>query len=89
VLVCCGAVTISTWSKELQSNFVSNWVKVLQKLMNCYTKHMEVILCLVQQHLNGLSDFEMVGSHWRMMERSGRPTTSRNEQTIEKVCDSP
>jgi hypothetical protein len=46
VLWCC--VTILTWSKELQSNFVSNWVKVLPKLMNCYKKRMEVILRLVQ-----------------------------------------
>jgi hypothetical protein len=56
VLWCC--VTISTWSKELQSNFVSNWVTVLPKLMNCYKKHMEVILCLVQRHLNDLNNFE-------------------------------
>jgi hypothetical protein len=62
---------ISTWSKELPSNFVSDWVKVLPKLMNCYKKHMEAILCLVQRHLNGLNDFERVGSRWRMtMEKS-------------------
>jgi hypothetical protein len=73
VLWCC--VTISTWSNELQSNFVSNWVKVLPKLMNCYKKHMEVILCLVQQHLNGLNDFERVGSHWRMMMEKSRVKT--------------
>jgi hypothetical protein len=32
---------------------------------------MEVILCLVKGHLNGLNDFEWVGSRWRMtMEKS-------------------
>jgi hypothetical protein len=39
--------------------------------MNCYKKRMEVILCLVQRNLNGLNDFEKVGSRWRMaMEKS-------------------
>jgi hypothetical protein len=34
-------------------------------------KAMEVILCLVQRHLNGLNYFERVGSRWRMtMEKS-------------------
>jgi hypothetical protein len=75
VLWCC--VTISKWSEELQSNFVSNWVKVLPKLMNCYKKRMEVILCLFQRHLNGLNDFERVGSRWRMaMEKSRVKTMS-------------
>jgi methyl coenzyme M reductase subunit C len=73
VLWCC--VTISTWSKELQSNFVSNWVKVLPKLTNCYKKRMEVIPCLVQRHLNGLNDFERVGSRWRMMMEKSRVKT--------------
>jgi hypothetical protein len=36
VLWCC--VMISTWSKELQSNFVSNWVTVLPKLMKLLQK---------------------------------------------------
>jgi hypothetical protein len=39
---------------------------VLPKVMNCYKKRMEVILCLVQRHLNELNDFERVGSRWRM-----------------------
>jgi hypothetical protein len=64
VLWCC--VTISTWSKESQTNFVSYCVKVLPKLMNCYKKRREVILCLVQRHLNGLNNFEGVQIRWRM-----------------------
>jgi hypothetical protein len=72
---CVFCVTISTWSKELQSNFVSNWVKVPPKLMNCYKKRMEVILCLVERHLNGLNDFERVGSRWRMTMEKPRMKT--------------
>jgi hypothetical protein len=64
VLWCC--VTISTWSKELQSNFVSKWVKVLPKVINYYKKRTEVIRCLVQRHLNDLNDFKRVGSRWRV-----------------------
>jgi hypothetical protein len=71
VSVCCGAVSQFRHGAELQSNFVSNWIKVLPKLMNFYKKRMEVILCLVQRNLNGLNDFEKVGSRWRMaMEKS-------------------
>jgi hypothetical protein len=53
--VCCGAVSrFRHGAKSCNQIFVSNWVKVLSKLMNCYKKRMEVILCLVQRHFNGL-----------------------------------
>jgi hypothetical protein len=38
--------------------------------MNCRKKHTEVILCLVQHHLNGLNDFERVRSRWSMTKKS-------------------
>jgi hypothetical protein len=46
--------------------------------MNCYKKRMEVILCLVQWHLNGLNDFERVWSRFRMTMGKSRVKTMFN-----------
>jgi hypothetical protein len=78
-------VTISTWSKELQSNFVSYWVKVLpihellQKAYGSDSLSRPTTFEWFEQFREGRESLEDD-------ERSGRPTTSRNEQTIEKVC---
>jgi transposase len=84
VLWCC--VTISTRSKELLSNFVSNWVKVLPK-------HNELLQKVYGSdslsHSTAFEWFKQFREGWELLEDdelSGRPTTSRNEQTIEKVC---
>jgi hypothetical protein len=49
--------------------------KTASETYDLLKKSMEVVLCLVKRHLNGLNDFERVGCCWRMMMEKSRVET--------------